>query len=229
MEKLQANDPNIGVIYHAKVSGVKPSSESMQSKSSESRHYWVIWDQLQVLDKVLCRTFTKIDGTAQYTQLIVPTSVRQKVIFQCHDPVTAAHLGVKRTKAAVLRAHYWYDMKTDIRLYIQKCEICEADKRPPKKPRAPMGHIVAGAPWDVLAIDFVGPFPVTDRGNRYILVMTDHFTKYVEIMAVPNQSAEECATRLVSEVIARWGTPLSIHTDQGTTFQGRLFHELCRI
>jgi len=229
MSKLQMKDPHIGIVYEAKVNGIRPVAETMQSRSAESRHYWVIWEQLQIVDQVLYRDFSKADGTGHYMQLIVPINLRKDVIFQNHNPVTAGHLGVKRTKTAVSRAYYWYDMKSDIRLYVQSCPVCEADKKPPKRPRAPMGHIAAGAPWDVLALDFVGPFPITDRGNRYILVMTDHFTKYVEVLAVPNQSAEECARRLVDEVISRWGAPLSIHTDQGTSFQGRLFQELCRI
>lgn len=92
-----------------------------------------------------------------------------------------------------------------------------------------MSSLLTGAPWDVLTIDYMGPFPVTPRGNGYILVLTDHFTKYVEIIAVPNQSAEDCALRIVNEFVARWGTPLPIHSDQGSAFESRLFKELCSL
>ncbi len=53
-----------------------------------------------------------------------------------------------------------------------------------------MGHITTGAPWDVLAVDYLGPLPETPRGNKYVLVLTDLFTKYVEVLPVPNQTAE---------------------------------------
>ena len=59
-------------------------------------------------------------------------------------------------------------------------------------------------------------------------VLTDHFTKYTEVLAVPNQTAEECAKRLMNDVIARWGAPLSLHSDQGAAFESRVFQELCR-
>jgi len=66
-------------------------------------------------------------------------------------------------------------------------------------------------PWDVLAIDFLGPLPVTARGNRFIMVATDEFTKHIEVWAIPNQTAEECALHVVNDV-ARVGMPAAIRT-----------------
>ena len=90
-----------------------------------------------------------------------------------------------------------------------------------------MGHLRSGAPWDTLAIDYLGPLPKTPRGNKYILVLTDQFTKYVEIFAMPDQTADECASKIMNEFISRWGTPLKIHSDQGSTFESKVFRHLC--
>ncbi len=106
--------------------------------------------------------------------------------------------------------------------------MCSRHNTTKKTPGA-MGHLKSGAPWDTLAIDYMGPLPETANGNKYILVMTDHFTKYVEVLALPNQSAEDCALRIVNDFVARWGTPQTIHSDQGGTFESRLFKELCRL
>jgi transposase InsO family protein len=93
-----------------------------------------------------------------------------------------------------------------------------------------MGHLRSGAPWDTIALDYRGPFPITANGNRYILVITDRFSKYVEVMAVPKQLAEDCAFRVANEVISRWGEgPLTIHTDQGSTSESELIKELCSL
>ena len=109
-------------------------------------------------------------------------------------------------------------------MHICKCDICQADKKSIKIPRASIG-----APGDCLATDYLGPFPVTPRGNRYILLMTDHFSKYLEIIPVPNMAAEVCASKILNEYIARWGCSLSIHSDQGRTYESQRFKELCRM
>ncbi|MCG8034415.1 MAG: DDE-type integrase/transposase/recombinase [Candidatus Thiodiazotropha taylori] len=92
-----------------------------------------------------------------------------------------------------------------------------------------MGSLQVGAPGDCVATDYLGPLPVTDRGHRYILLFTDHFTKNVEIVPVKNMTAEVCAVKLLNEVISRWGCPLAIHSDQGRTYESRVFQELCRM
>ena len=82
---------------------------------------------------------------------------------------------------------------------------------------------------DCLATDYLGPLPMTPRGNRYILLLTDHFSKYVEVIPVPNMTAEVCAARILNEYISRWGCPLAIHSDQGRTYESQIFKELCRM
>ena len=96
---------------------------------------------------------------------------------------------------------YWYGLIGDVALHIRKCDVCASNKKPMKIPRAPMGLLRTGAPGDCLATDNLGPFPVNDRGNRYILLLTDHFTKYVEILPVPDMTAETCATKIINEYV----------------------------
>ena len=104
-----------------------------------------------------------------------------------------------------------------------------ADKRPVKTPRAPMGSLRVGAPGDCIATDYLGPFPVTERDHRYVLLFTNHFTKNVEIIPVSDMTAEVCATKLLKEVISKWGCPLAVHSYQGRTFESKVFRELCRM
>ena len=86
-----------------------------------------------------------------------------------------------------------------------------------------------GAPLDRLSTDLMGPLPLTPRGNRYILIATDHFSKWVEIMAVPDQSAITCANKLLNEVISRFGCPLTLHSDRGRNYESSIFAELCKL
>ena len=74
---------------------------------------------------------------------------------------------------------------------------------------------------DRLATDILGPLPLTPRGNWYILLVTDHFTKWVEIFAVPDQTATTCVEVILNEAIAKFGCPLSLHTNQGRIRRAR--------
>ena len=90
-----------------------------------------------------------------------------------------------------------------------------------------MGHVTAGMPMEKVALDIMGPLPRSNRGNRYLLVLSDYFTKWVEAYAIPNQEAITVARKFVEEFVCRFGVPLSVHTDQGRQFESALFQELC--
>ena len=229
LHQQQRNDANIGPILEAKLTGNKPSSQDMVTRSPASRHYWILWDSLAVYDGILCKKFVKRDGSGEYLQLVVPSSMKKEILHQMHDALVSGHLGCKKTKAKTLQRFYWYALKEDIALYIQRCDICAADKKPAKIPKAPMGSLQVGAPGDCVATDYLGPLPVTDRGHRYVLLFTDHFTKNVEIVPTKDMTAETCATKLLNEVISRRGCPLAIHSDQGRTYESKVFQELCRM
>ncbi|KAL1276512.1 hypothetical protein QQF64_036135 [Cirrhinus molitorella] len=82
---------------------------------------------------------------------------------------------------------------------------------------------------DRLHLDVLGPFPESKSGNRYILVIFDQFTCWVEAFPIPEHGAETTVKRLVFDVISRFGAPLEIHTDQGRNFDSVLFTEVCRL
>ena len=80
-----------------------------------------------------------------------------------------------------------------------------------------------------MAVDIVGPLPITRHGNEYIMVVGDYFTKWKEAFAIPNHTALTVADKLVSEVFCRFGCPLQLHTDQGREFESNLFAEICNL
>ena len=79
--------------------------------------------------------------------------------------------------------------KLKVKLWVLQCDTCAAAKKPSKNPKAPLGKMTVGAPLDRLGIDILGPLPLTPRGNKYVLDVTDYFTKWVKIFAIPDQTA----------------------------------------
>jgi hypothetical protein len=89
-----------------------------------------------------------------------------------------------------------------------------------------MKSIEVGRPMELWAMDILGPLPTTTRGNQYILVMSDHFTKWVEAVPIANQTAKTVAEAFVNEVVARHGVPCKILTDQGRNFEAEIMRQI---
>ncbi|GJW86782.1 reverse transcriptase domain-containing protein [Tanacetum coccineum] len=70
--------------------------------------------------------------------------------------------------------------------------------------------------FDVWGIDFMGPFP-SSRGNKYILVVVDYLSKWVEVKALPTNDAQ-VVVKFLKSLFARFGTPRAIISDRGTHF-----------
>ena len=77
----------------------------------------------------------------------------------------------------------------------------------------PLGILLLG--MEIVATDVVGPLPESDNRNKYLLVVTDYFTHWVEAFPLPNQEASTVAKTLVDEVFLQFGVPEQLHSNQG--------------
>ena len=71
--------------------------------------------------------------------------------------------------------------------------------------------------------------PLTESGNRYVVVFQDYLTKWVEAFAVPNQTAGTIAKLLVEEIVCRHGAPEHLLSDRGTNFLSDLVYKVCQL
>ena len=159
---------------------------------------------------------------------MVPLSLRSKVLTEAPCGITSGHFGQSRTLNRLRMHYYWPGMSVDVNVFCKQCSTCAQSKDPPRKPKAPLGTIRAGAPFSVVAMDIMGPFPVTSLGHKYILVVGDYFSKWLELIPLSNMTAECVASRLVEIVVSRFGVPHVLHTDQGANFESRLMASLCK-
>src|SRR5690606_27811420 len=78
-------------------------------------------------------------------------------------------------------------------------------------------------PFDVVGVDYLGPFSLSSNGNRYILVGIDYLTKYAETRAVPQATALAAAQFYMEQFVLRHGPPDQLISDRGTPFLSRTF------
>jgi len=116
-----------------------------------------------------------------------------------------------------------------VNLHVKSCDLCAKYKTHGKKPRAALKDYRVGIPMERVCIDIAGAYPESEGGNKYALVVTDWFTKYVEIYPMPDMTAATVARTLTREFFSRYGVPTILHSDQGKNFESNLFADMCTL
>lgn len=153
----------------------------------------------------------------------VPTNLRQKVLEENHEDVKAGHLGIRKTINRIGRKYYWPGMQRDIKRFVDKCVPCLEHKVPQTKPAGYMHTTPVTDPWQVVTIDFIGPFPRSKKGNKHLLVIQDKFTKWVEHVALKDATSAALKKTLRERIFCRFGWPEVIITDNGSQFISKCF------
>ena len=230
LRKLQLNDPDVGPILRLKEShDARPDWKVVSPSSSAVKAYWSSWDLLEVHNGVVYRRWVSNRGDTHRLLLILPRSLRDEIFYELHSAKTAAHFGIFKTKWKIRQRYYWYGATADIRAMIRQCDVCAARKSHGRKRRGQLQQYIVGSPLDRVALDIIGPFPTTERNNRWILVVGDYFTKWVEAYPIPNQEATTVAEKLTNEFVTRFGIPRQLHSDQGTNFESHVMSDVCRL
>lgn len=228
--KEQLKDRELKMFIEILESGrTRPSWEEISSEDAAVKFLWSRMEQLRIQENVLYLRWEDATGETVNYKLLVPKAMRKEVMGQLHDVRTAGHLGFNKTWSRAKRSPvYWRNMRRDIYEHCVQCHECGSRKSPTKKNRAPMQEYRIGIPMERVAMDVAGPFPETCRGNRFILVVSDYFTKWTEAYAMPNHTAETVANTFVEQFVCRFGTPREVFTDQGREFESRLFYCMCK-
>ena len=194
----QQQDPVIGPILAAKEKGSRPDSDTTPSWSREGQILVQQWEQLEIHDQLqlLWRRFHHPDGIQSHLQLVVPTTLRHKILDNTHGGAVSGHFGQRKTLSQLRHNFYWPGQVTDVKNWCRTCAVCAVRKNPIPRQRANLHMIPAGYLMQVVAVDILGPLPEMPSGNKYILVTADYFTRWTEAYGIPNQEAVTVATKL---------------------------------
>ncbi len=122
-----------------------------------------------------------------------------EVLSEAHGNQMDGHDGIYKTKERLLQCYYWPGIDADITAHLktcQCCQLCQKDDPPPPmllstlpQPTEPNQHVHA---------DLFGPLKTTNSGKKFILCITDAFTKYVELVPLPNKEANTVSDAIFS-------------------------------
>ena len=230
IKEMQCADSNLQQVTQWVESDSFPVAFPKQA-TPQVQALWNQRKQLILENGTLYRKFKDILGGGLHPklQLVLPTTFVPEVLTSLHNSPVGGHMGTKKTLEKVRSRFYWPGQRKDVEHWCNSCSLCNSRKSPAKAcaPLQPTDNVCM--PMQRIAMDILGPLPETERGNRYILVIGDYFTRWKEAFAMKDMEAVSVAKCLVNEVICRFGVPDSLHTDQGKNFESALVKEICQL
>ena len=221
--KYQDADPSLSRCFPYLLRGKPPTCKELKNEPPDATRLLYQWDRLVLHNSVLYRRVT-IDQQ-DVTQLVIPFQWRDRVLRGLHDDV--GHLGRDKTLETVRRRFYWPSMTRDIDWYVSWCERC-IRRKAPDPTRAPMIPIKTTEPLELLAMDFL-QLEKGKGGFENVLVVTDSFTKFSWAFATRSQKANLVARILWHNILANYGFPRRLHSDQGRDFESKVIRQLCKL
>ena len=126
---------------------------------------------------------------------------------------------------------WWPGMTQDLRNHIKKCSHCRKYEAAP--PVVPMKPLACSGPGELLHVDFTlieETVPLKeDPVIHNVLVLQDHFSKYVVVYVVKDQTARTAAETLRIGYFRLFGAPAYLVSDQGKAFTGHVITHLCEL
>ncbi|KAK6172537.1 hypothetical protein SNE40_016172 [Patella caerulea] len=224
ISQFQQDDPVLKILHTWLTDAPPIDKQHLFSENPALRHFWLCFPQLVLTNNVIFYTWK--DESGNRSLLLVPNKLKRIVLELCHNSVVAGHPGFHRTLSRVKQHFYWYSMRKDVENHVVACPQCSVHKKSSHSHVSGLQEYRAGSPLDRVQLDILGPFPESRKGNRYILVLVDQFTKWTEAYPLPDQTAESVARKFVNEFISRFGVPLEVHTDQGRNFDSDMMKRL---
>lgn len=158
----QEEDGIIKEVRRWYLEGEMPPALVIQAAGYEMKAWAAQMDRLAVVNDALGRWWVGPAGRTHF-QVAVPAAHRDKVLHQVHGGAITGHLGRTRTIRRIQEGFYWPDFRRDATRWCARCEPCVRRKSAKPPHRAAMGHVPAGMPLQRVAMDIMGPLPVTEE------------------------------------------------------------------
>ena len=186
-------------------------------------------EQLPIKNGLLYRKTQQGQADEIVFQFVVPQRHRGTTLDGCHQE--AAHQGQCHSTALMQECFWWPGMTQDLRNCIKKCGRCRKYEAAP--PVAPMKPLTCSGPGELLHVDFTSieeTVPLKEEPVICnVLVLQDHFSKYIVAYVVKDQTAHTAAETLRNGYFRLFGAPAYLVSDQGKAFMGHIITHLCEL
>ena len=191
--------------------------------------YIKVKEQLLIKNGLLYRKTQQGQAEEIVFQFVAPQRHRGAALDGCHQE--AAHQGQCHSAALMQECFWWLGMTLDLRNHVKKCSRCRKYEAAP--PVMPMKPLACSGPGELLHVDFTSieeTVPLKeDPVIHNVLVLQDHFSKYIVGYVVKDQTARTAAETLRIGYFGLFGAPAYLVSDQGKAFTGHVITHLCEL
>jgi transposase InsO family protein len=151
------------------------------------------------------------EQTAPY----IPFISRLDLVLKMHNAY--GHIGADGMQELLRTRAWWPGMNNNIKQWIKTCVKCQITTCG-KTTTEPLHPLTPVPPFHRWSLDFIGQLPITQKGNRWILIAIDHTTKWPITRVTSNATHEFVAKFVYEEIVLNFGCPTEIITDRGNNF-----------
>jgi hypothetical protein len=144
----------------------------------------------------------------------------KRMMSEVHDGLCGAHQSSYRMKWVIRKTGcYWPTILEDFFEYYKGCQDCQKFGNIQRVPASTLNPIIKPWPFRGWGIDLIGQInPPSSKGNKFVLLATNYFTKWVEAIPLKKVTSENMVEFVKEHISYRFGIPQTITTDQGTQF-----------
>jgi hypothetical protein len=175
------------------------------------------------------------DHTTVMLNLLTNKSIPQHkwdLIAEAHGTYTG-HGGVERTEKQLDRlshlhkneAYKWPERKKHVRAFIKMCPCCQKMDTIKKVVHSYPFTTSSYGLWDSVSVDHIEGLRPDENGNTGMIVITDDFSRFIDIYPVKSTDALEVADAFL-QFCGRYPTPRTFRTDSGPAFKSHLIKGL---
>ncbi|KAK9017849.1 hypothetical protein V6N11_000850 [Hibiscus sabdariffa] len=168
-------------------------------------------------------------GSDQVLMRCVNAKEAQQIIEEVHEGICGTHPNGFTMARRIMRfGYYWFTMESDCISYARKCHKCQiyADKL--HTPPQPLHVMTSPWPFSTWGMDVIGPiFPKASNGHRFIFVIIDYFTKWVEAASFASVTESVICRFIKKEIICRFGLPERIVSDNAKNLNSKMMERIC--
>ncbi|GBO17704.1 Retrovirus-related Pol polyprotein from transposon 412 [Araneus ventricosus] len=204
-----------------------PYCQNIKSKLNSNFVFSPKSPQFFIKDNLLLCKNNNMSGRHKLnTKLVVPQSLVPQILHLCHDIDAVAHPGLSRTMRRIQKNYFWRGQFRQVKNYIASCHECIQRRGYVKHIKAPIQRIpTADFPFQKCAFDAVGPLVTSNHGNKWIIVISDYFTRYAEAYPVKNIQSSTVA-HVLMDFISRHGLMQVLYSDRGSNFISEAMNEI---